>query len=328
MEAKVEKPKAVKKAVTKKAPAKKAPLLSAAEKAGAVVKKAVGARKPRVKKADVEIVAEIIATPVVVEPPAPAKRDFTEEKKKWQLGDIDNMVYMPRDEFVQSVLGTVGGKTVEEAIAASATPGALADELRALSRNYIVLRDTGARLPKFSKWVTSLYVDKKDLHVVLAREAQAASTTQIKISGDIVDLLRLADTQHYWSCLTANGMYKEVTRAIVERCPGIFIAYVDGDDGKMKGRIFLNHGRIGDKDVVFAAGHLYGNGFSLTQLADYFADLGVEFYQYGWGDRATNISPVNCFGKNDARIHYDTPTWNDPIQCKRILPSSEMKKAA
>lgn len=324
MEPKVEKPKAAKKAVTKKAPAKKVPLLSAAEKAGAVVKKAVGVHKPRVKKVElIEAVAEVVAAP---EPPVPEKRDFTEAKKKWQLGDIDNMKYMPRDEFVQSVLGDIGGKTVEEAIAVSATPGALAEELRALSKNYIVLRDTGARLPKFSKWVTSMYADKKDLHVVLAREAQAATDKRVHISGDIVDLLRLADTTHYWSCLAANGMYKEVTRAIVERCPGIFIAYVDGDDGKMKGRIFLNHGKIKDKDVVFAAGHLYGNGFTLTQLADYFADLGVEFYQYAYG--GTEITPVNCFGKDDFRIHYDTPTWNATLGCKRIPPSAEMKKAA
>lgn len=324
MEPKVEKPKAVK----KRAPAKKkiVPVVKAP-----VVKKAVGDRKPRVKK-EVQPQAELAeALQTLVEPaappPPPVKRDFTEEKKKWKLGKIDEMEYKPRDEFVQSVLGSFGGKTVEEAIVASATPGALAEELRALGRNYIVLRDTGARLPKFSKWVTSLYVDKKDLHVVLAKEAQAASTARVHISGDICDLLRVADTQHYWSCLAADGMFAPVLKAIVERTNGIFVAYVDGDDGKMKGRVFLNHGRIGDKDVVFAANQLFGNGFTMTQLADYFADLGVELYRYGYGG-GVGVKAVNCFTKADYHLHYDTPTWNDPIICTRVAPSAQMKAAA
>lgn len=319
MEPKVEEPKAVK----KRAPAKKKVIEGVVTK---VVKKAVGVRKPRAKKAEVvEAVAEVVVAPEP--PPPPVKRDFTEEKKKWKLGKIDEMEYKPRDEFVQSVLGSFGGKTVEEAIVASATPGALAEELRALGRNYIVLRDTGARLPKFSKWVTSLYVDKKDLHVVLAKEAQAASTARVHISGDICDLLRVADTQHYWSCLAADGMFAPVLKAIVERTNGIFVAYVDGDDGKMKGRVFLNHGRIGDKDVVFAANQLFGNGFTMTQLADYFADLGVELYRYGYGG-GVGVKAINCFTKADNHLHYDTPTWNDPINCTRVAPSTQMKAAA
>lgn len=299
-------------------------------------------RKPRAKKVVAAVAAPVDEAPAVAEvlaPPAPVKRDFTEAKKKWQLGDIDEMVYMPRDEFVQSVLGQIGGaRPVEEVIVRGATPGQLAKDLRDLAGQYIVLRDKGGRLPKFSKWLTSMFQDNKDLHIVLAREAQAAGNGDrpVKISGDIVDLVRLADTRHYASCLAANGMYKEVMRLIVEKCPGIFIAYIDGDDDKMRGRIFLNHGRIGDEHVVFAAGQFFGNGFTHTMLADYFADLGVRYFHYqGWAygggeykkGKQVVITPVNCVGQDNRHIHYDTPTWND-VTCYEVLPTNPLKKAA
>lgn len=296
-----------------------------------VVKKAV-TRKPRVKKVGIEEVATILA------PPPPPPRDFTEAKKKWDLGDIDNMVYKPRTEFVQGLLGSIGGGTVEDTIVRGATPGKLAEELRELGKQYIVLRDKNARLPKFSKWLTSMFVDRQDLHVVLAKEAQGASGKEIRISGDIVDLLRVADTKHYWSCLSASGTFREVPRYIVEKCNGIFIAYIDGDDDKMKGRIFLNHGRTANgEDVVFSAGQMFGNGFTLTQLADYFADLGVRFFHYtgGYGGGRYGytqggnevLTAVECFGKDLSHIHYDTPTWA-PLTCTEVKPSSKLKKVA
>ena len=83
-----------------------------------VVKKAVA--RPCVKKA-----AEVIlAVAEQLAPPAPKVRDFTEAKAKWVLGTEVERLWAERatpDEFVESVCGSIGGKSVEDVIASNAT---------------------------------------------------------------------------------------------------------------------------------------------------------------------------------------------------------------
>lgn len=180
--------------------------------------------------------------------------------------------------------------------------------LRLVARHYSALENKGARLPKFSKWVTSLFKDDKDLAQALAKYCQVKGGDGIIISCNPVDILRAADTKHYWSCLDDKGAFTEVLPAVLEKCPGIAVAYVEGDDGKMRGRCWLHVVEVGGKLGVCPASHIYGHGVTHADLAKHIRGMGVEVYkEVCFGDNRTAGKYVGCFTAN---IHWDTYTWH------------------
>lgn len=183
--------------------------------------------------------------------------------------------------------------------------------LRLIARQYNQLANKGARLPKFSKWVTSLFKDDREMHNELAKYGQGVPKAPFVISCNPVDILRAADTKHFWSCLDDNGGYKDVLPGVVEKCPGIALAYVNGPDGKMKGRIWIHSAKDDkNKPILLLASNRYGSGLDHGPVAEYLATKGYDVYKvkpnyYDAPERKLEF--VDCFKQN---IHWDTYTWN------------------
>lgn len=181
--------------------------------------------------------------------------------------------------------------------------------LRLLARQYCALENKGARMPKFSKWVTSLFKDDKELHNALAKYSQNAGAGFI-ISCNPVDILRAADTKHYWSCLDHNGGFTDVLPAVLTKAPGIAIVYVNGPDGKMQGRAWIHCCEV-DGKRAFAIARQYGNGLLIKDVAAHIeAMTKLKCYStrsVDYGLKPVNGSYVGCFTKN---LHWDDYTWD------------------
>lgn len=189
--------------------------------------------------------------------------------------------------------------------------------LRLVARQYCQLENKGARLPKFSKWVTSLFKDDKELANELAKLGQDVVKLDndeidsgLIISCNPVDILRAADTTHYWSCLYDDGGYTDVLPAALEECTGIGVAYVNHQDGRMKGRVFIHAGEDKDGKPCVILANRYGTGINATEVAKRVAAAGYDCYQYSaWGgDNKPPLRFVGCFKKN---LHWDTNTWTN-----------------
>ena len=66
-------------------------------------------------------------------------------------------------------------------------------ELREYAAYYVKLKNKGARLPNFSRWITGMWVGNKDFANYLAKEGQKAAKRKIIMSGDLIDILRSED---------------------------------------------------------------------------------------------------------------------------------------
>lgn len=242
--------------------------------------------------------------------------NWDDAKKAFKIGGFspEKLKIKPRLEMLQRLCGGPNGDPVPvEKLAANSEQlreGNNAQKLlRLVARQYVQLLNKNARLPKFSKWVTSLFKDDKDLHNELAKFGQGVMRPDAPfiISCNPVDIMRCADTPHYYSCLTDTGVFKDVVPAALEKCDGIAIAYVNGPDGKMKGRIWLHAGEKDGKPIVVLASGLYGNGFTARQLAEHIAAFGYDVYQDTYYGGVTKFDYVGCFTYN---LHWDTRTWN------------------
>lgn len=216
---------------------------------------------------------------------------------------------VPRDAVMQSLVTVTSQESVERAIWKQELPDNAPDEareLKNLARQYIVLSNKDARLPKFSKWVSSMFQANERIMGYLAKAGQIGGKSDIIISCNPVDILRGADSKHFWSCLGGDGGFKKVLAGVVSRCPGIAVAYIDHpEDSKMKCRVWLNHAVVKGKDVI-AILNPYGNGFTGQQIADLIASKGYDVYKGGYqGD--VPFEMVNGFDVKgaDKGIHWD-----------------------
>lgn len=236
----------------------------------------------------------------------------------------DKLKIVPRDEVMLSLVDVAAPLPAVEVLLADwnnqndpATDEA--KQLRALARNYVVLSNKEARLPKFSKWVSSMFAGNNQLMIELSKAAQVgakptkAADNGIIISCNPVDILMGGMSKYFNTCLGHGGKadkggyggnYRKVLQGALERCPGIGIAYMRADDGFLKCRIWLNHGRVDGKDVICVMSP-YGNGFDLNAVAKLIASKGYDVYQVGWGARgaAKKIEWVGVF--NGEHIHWD-----------------------
>lgn len=233
----------------------------------------------------------------------------------------NKLKYVERTEFLQSLFGSlpVESRPLESVITSLAAvleaPAARVTvdrETVYLATTYIRLKEKGARLPKFSRWATGLFKDDKTLAKDLATAGKVEDTTaDIVISGNIMDILRNADTPHFYSCLKAGGPYEDVTKGIVEKCPGIAIAYIDDENGKMRGRCWVHHAeRVDNGATVAVVCQKWGGTLDAVQVVKALRARGVEAYCGGsYGKQARGGIPVNFVGCFTEVIHHDMYTW-------------------
>ena len=227
----------------------------------------------------------------------------------------EKLKIVPRNELLIGLVDVGGEKAIEKMMADDDTLRYGNKEqklLRLCARQYCQLANKNARLPKFSKWVTSLFKDDKEMHNELAKYGQGVPKAPFTISCNPVDILRAADTEHFWSCLTHDGGFRDVLPGVLEHCPGIAVAYVNGDNGKMQGRIWIHLGEDkAGKKVIILASSRYGTGLEHNALAEYLAAKGFDVYKdcrWDGGGNEMALKYVECFKHN---VHWDTYTWNN-----------------
>lgn len=286
--------------------------------------------------------AVVVAPELVADPYPYANIDWAVAKAKHAIEGFnpEGLKVLPRTEFLLGLEGNVfTERPLEDAIRNSQNYDATqaAKDVRQLAETYILLRGKQARLPKFGKWVGSLFPSNNDMQNIIAQRGQEAIAGSLTISCNPVDILRGADSKHFMSCLGHKGAFREVLPAVLTECPGIAVAFIDHADGQMRSRVWLHHAKKKDgTDVVVMAGSIYGRGFTPTALADYFADRGVELFHYNGGyynedngmyAKSERVTFHECFKRP---LHWDTYTWGDraSMDMPRVLPSGQSKKAA
>lgn len=244
---------------------------------------------------------------------------------KHNIYDPNQVNYVERTDFLKKICGHLDQQDRFEDFILNKKPGK--GEIRAemvdLAQQYVKLRNKGARLPNFSKWVMGLFAGNKDYSDWLAAEGQNAAKRKIIMSVDVVDILRSADTPHFASCFgkpagTSPNVDRKLADSynqapwhylpviIAEKCPGIGIVYVDDENGKMMGRQWMHHARdrkTGEDILVLTQGYygcLQGNNLARLMAG---LKIKVGYTNYGGG---TPIEYVGCF---DKPIHHDLPTW-------------------
>lgn len=264
------------------------------------------------------------------------------DPKNYDIPKLDTIKYVERTKFIQSILGPCARKEEpleniavniwEEMQKGSRGLKARVD-LRTvdLARDYIKFRDQGARLPKFSKWAAGMFKDDKELAKNLAGIGKVEDYGNLVISGDVVDILRCADTPHFTSCLkweNGKGPYRDVPVKIAEECPGIAIAYID-DDAKiphMRGRVWVHHAkRVSDKaDCIVVCAQWAGSLQARAVVRAIKEVYGVPAY-FGGGygaqpasadKNAVAVNFVDCFTKP---IHHDMYTWVKNFRAQEVV---------
>jgi hypothetical protein len=251
------------------------------------------------------------------------------EEVKYNILDPKTIKYAERDDFIKSICGRHAPKAMEaeDAIVDIWNKTKAGHELRVkvdpntvkLAQDYIKYRDKGARLPKFGRWATGMF--KEDLRIaadLAAAGKYVEKSSDIVISGDIIDILRCADTPHFSSCFSKDSCYPDMPRKICEDTPGISIAYVDDEKGKMRGRVWVHHAQRIDngKDVAIVCKH-WGGTVTAEQVVDLIRLGGAEAYvggSYGGQHRGNNgidVKFINCF---DHSLHHDMYTWINPFK--------------
>ena len=250
------------------------------------------------------------------------------DPSKYDIWPLDQVRYVERDDFIKKLLT----KFETDEIPLENSIVSIWDKMRRdvpvkvrvdrgtvdLARDYIRYRDMNARLPKFSKWAAGMFKDDKQLAKDLAAAGKETDTSgAIVISGDVVDILRCADTPHFTSCFDykkGHGLYKQLPKQIAEETPGIAIAYIDDDNGRMRGRVWVHHAQRTDtgEDVAVVCAQWAGTLQAAQVVKKIQGELGIPaFYGGGYGKQSdrqdhVRVNFINCF---NTAVHHDMYTW-------------------
>lgn len=258
----------------------------------------------------------------------------------YNIIDPDTVKMVPRSNFLMSLCGEIEDATSVESLIAEYTKNysvkksAEEMELSKWAGIYIELVSKGARLPKFTRWITGMWADNKEFAKIMASEGQKAAGRKVFMSVSPMDILRCADTPHFASCFKwpDNSTHRDASKVrreefhrlpatILEECPGIGIMYVDDEKGKMMGRQWMHHARLksNGEDVVVLTNRPYG-----CLRGDYVAKLlaqrGVRVAIAYDGYAATNTKPVDIdyIGCFTSSIHHDVDTWSGNRKCVMV----------
>lgn len=267
------------------------------------------------------------------------------KKREMNIWPPDAVKYVERDEFITALAGVLdnSGESLEDSIIGtygkyrymsppkSGSVERTKFDLADLAQKYYELRNKGARLPKFSRWVTGMFAGDKELANLIAAEGQRAAKREIILSTDKIDILRCADTPHFQSCFaftgTSGGVYDygRMPKRIAERCPGIGIIYVDDEKGQMMGRQWVHHAEDLDtgEHIAVLTVTRYGciEGYRVAQLmAQKGIKVAVPVTVYGGAAdvppqykiaRRANVKFHGCFTE---AVHHDLITWNKSLE--------------
>lgn len=146
-----------------------------------------------------------------------------------------------RNEFISSLKGFFEVEKLNIDIHLSELPKAIqfdtavANAFTALA----YLRRANARLPKQTRWLTSVLPHNKALHDALALLMKDKIEETIVVTDDPVAICNAAQTDHYGSCFSTNHGRQEL-RHVIEQSPGLVIAYIiNTNTGFMKARAWL-----------------------------------------------------------------------------------------
>lgn len=247
------------------------------------------------------------------------------DPKGYNILDPSSIKWAERDGFIQKLVGahTPAQLEAEDAIVSiwddicKAKPVQVKVDKATveLAQDYIRYRSKGARLPKFGRWATGMFKDNSQLAADLAAAGKYVEKSgDIVISGDIVDILRCADTKHFTSCFSKDSCYPKMPQHICEDAPGICIAYVDdnGTPPKMRGRVWVHHAeRVEDGVEVAVVCKEWAGSLSARQVAEHIQKtLDIPAYiggSYGRDDpNGVPVNFINCFDKS---LHHDLYTW-------------------
>lgn len=252
-----------------------------------------------------------------------------------------------RTLFLQSLVGDMEqGTAIEELVNKYQGREQVGIQLREYAAYYITLKSKGARLPNFGRWISGMFVGNQEYNAFLANEGQKAAKRKIRMSVDPIDILRSADTHHFHSCFKktspgqnvnrrnmrnfANGGYEQyeyMPAVILEDCPGIGIALVDDEKGKIMGRQWMHHAicKETDENIIVLTNWGYGCLQGQT-IADLLYAKGVRTafeVQRKPGPGLTEISFIGCFKQ---RLHHDLETWHETNYARIIQPMITKKK--
>lgn len=260
---------------------------------------------------------------------------------KYNIFDPNQFAVAERTEFLKGICGEMEQDTaVEDLILAYNGKDKVGYDLQQMANYYIVLKNKGARLPKFTRWITGMWAANKEYANFLAAQGQLAAQRKIIMSVDPVDILRSADTPHFFSCFKKENksaiadrelmhkyqmyeQYQYMPALILEECPGIGIAFVNDENGKVMGRQWMHHAKIKEtgEDIVVLTNGGYGC-LRGTMVASLLADRGIKVateYTYGGNKPAGHVAIeyVGCFKKN---VHHDLYTWGVNPSVRLIEP--------
>ena len=236
------------------------------------------------------------------------------DPSNYTILDPTTIKFKPRDEFISRLVGPLEATEVDLALALitrrTHVGTSFQDEFMRPAGTYDQLRQTQARLPKFSKWVTSLYPKRKELVEEFARLGQKVTSDVFEISGELIDILRCADTPHFTSCFAAKSYQNHIPKRVAEEAPGVCILFSDDAKGKMKARTWGVH--VQDEkgtDALYLGARTYGV-FDLAAIANQLHNKhGVDVYRtvpYGTKADKVKLTTINSFSDP---IYFDFPIW-------------------
>lgn len=238
--------------------------------------------------------------------------------------------YVERDDFIKSLELKVPPKPtpLEDAVVniwneqqAGITVKAKVDvNTVQLAQDYIRYRNKQARLPAFSRWASGMFRDDATIAKDLAAAGKYYENSgDIVVSGGLIDILRCADTPHFSSCFGVDSYYKDMPQKIAEMCPGIAIAFVDDENGKMRGRCWVHHARrLEDGVEVAVVCQKWGGTVDAKQIAEVIKEKGIPAYvagSYGNEDGDVKVEFINCF---TTEVHHDLYTWKNPYRVRAV----------
>lgn len=247
----------------------------------------------------------------------------------------ETLKILPRDDVMLSIVTgapTASNELVDLEEICKELPdskGATAREIRVLAKQFIVLKNKDARLPKFSKWVTSMFQNKPEINALLAQMGQqTVSSSNIVISCNPVDILRGGIGKHFMTCLGPQGGggwgYADVLPGVLQECPGVAVAFIDDGTGAYRARCWVHHIEVDGKTAI-QMNRPYGNGINPKALAELIASKGYDVYDQSYGGN-TRYKFINNFKR---KIHWDA--LESPAQGNLIaaaVPQLKKKRAA
>jgi hypothetical protein len=246
-------------------------------------------------------------TPALVKMPLPVC-----DESKYTFLKPETVKFVERDDFINGLCGVLPPLEPDVCayvIANYNDPKLFPEDLK-MSLYYIAsyykeLIGRGARLPKFTKWMCSLFPNEKRFPEIFAAVGQKIQGTPITVSNRKVDILRAADSPHFSSCFKGSATLNQ----IAEKAPGMGVIYSDDKNGKMKLRMWLMHLKDSKGKDAIGLGRQYGLQLDMRSVAQMLSSLngGIKVYQMSSNiSSGEAVTAVNGF---DKQLYFDFNCW-------------------